>query len=143
MCAASRSSTRPRTRSAASWATRSSCWWSATACCASRTRIQRSRSTTRTSSSRIDTAPEHDPEKWEPVFRKHALGLDPRDHAQMQKRAGRLNLHRCGVAFLELRLRCLGHHELGTCELGEVPALTDQLVEVAAFDDAAAREHED
>jgi hypothetical protein len=24
----------------------------------------------------------HDPEKWIPVFRKHALGLDPRDHAQ-------------------------------------------------------------
>ena len=28
---------------------------------------------------------EHDPEKWKPVFEKHALGLDPRDHVQTKR----------------------------------------------------------
>ena len=40
-CAASRSSARPRTPSAASWAARSRCWWSATASSGRKTRTRR------------------------------------------------------------------------------------------------------
>src|SRR5262245_57470526 len=59
MCAQSRSCARPRMRSAASWATRSSSLWSATACCARASRTPRSKSITRTNSSRIEASVAH------------------------------------------------------------------------------------
>src|SRR3954447_3865049 len=118
MCVASRLYARPRMPSAASWATRLSCSWSAIACCARPSRIRRSRLSTRTSSSRIERA-------------GAASGAGCRQwSARLSQWPGSIGLGG------------LGHHELGAGELGEAAALMHKLIEVAGFHDASALEHQ-
>ncbi|MGO9049150.1 MAG: hypothetical protein ACLQFW_20095 [Xanthobacteraceae bacterium] len=49
---------------------------------------------------RSRSAKEHDPEKWKPVSEKHALGLDPGDHALPESQSA----NRFGLKRLALRL---------------------------------------